>query len=55
MIFVMQLMLRKFSANLAGAAGDVRVGYKTIEWYPNENWWQAVLDGSYRGQRLGLG
>ena len=29
---------------------------KTIEWYlSNENWWQAVLDGSYRGQRLGLG
>ena len=29
---------------------------KTVEWYlANENWWQAVLDGSYKGQRLGLG
>ena len=29
---------------------------KTVEWYlANENWWQSVLDGSYQGQRLGLG
>ncbi|MDC0508010.1 dTDP-glucose 4,6-dehydratase [Luminiphilus sp.] len=29
---------------------------KTVQWYlANENWWQAVLDGSYQGQRLGLG
>jgi dTDP-glucose 4,6-dehydratase len=29
---------------------------KTVEWYlANENWWQAVLDRSYQGQRLGLG
>jgi dTDP-glucose 4,6-dehydratase len=29
---------------------------KTVEWYlDNEDWWQAVLDGSYQGQRLGLG
>ena len=29
---------------------------KTVEWYlSNEGWWQAVLDGSYKGQRLGLG
>lgn len=29
---------------------------KTVEWYlANEHWWQAVLDGSYQGQRLGLG
>ena len=29
---------------------------KTVEWYlDNENWWQCVLDGSYKGQRLGLG
>jgi dTDP-glucose 4,6-dehydratase len=29
---------------------------KTVEWYlANEDWWQAVLDGSYQGQRLGLG
>ena len=28
---------------------------KTIEWYlANEDWWQAVLDGSYQGERLGL-
>lgn len=28
---------------------------KTVEWYlSNEAWWRAVLDGSYRGQRLGL-
>lgn len=29
---------------------------KTVEWYlNNEQWWQNVLDGSYRGERLGLG
>ncbi|WP_218354446.1 dTDP-glucose 4,6-dehydratase [Alteromonas lipotrueiana] len=29
---------------------------KTIEWYlNNESWWQAVLDGSYQGERLGAG
>ena len=29
---------------------------KTVEWYlANEGWWRAVLDGSYQGQRLGLG
>ena len=29
---------------------------KTVEWYlANEDWWKAVLDGSYQGQRLGLG
>jgi dTDP-glucose 4,6-dehydratase len=29
---------------------------KTVEWYlDNENWWRSVLDGSYQGQRLGLG
>jgi len=29
---------------------------KTVEWYlANEDWWQAVLDRSYKGQRLGLG
>lgn len=29
---------------------------KTVEWYlKNEQWWQNVLDGSYRGERLGLG
>lgn len=27
---------------------------KTVEWYlANENWWQRVQDGSYRGERLG--
>ena len=29
---------------------------KTVDWYlANEDWWQSVLDGSYQGQRLGLG
>ncbi|MFW2405383.1 MAG: dTDP-glucose 4,6-dehydratase [Gammaproteobacteria bacterium] len=29
---------------------------KTVEWYlDNEPWWRHVLDGSYRGERLGLG
>ena len=29
---------------------------KTVQWYlDNEAWWQAVLDGSYRLQRLGEG
>ncbi len=29
---------------------------KTVEWYlENENWWRAVLDGSYQGERSGLG
>ena len=29
---------------------------KTVEWYlANETWWRAVQDGSYQGQRLGLG
>lgn len=28
---------------------------KTVEWYlNNEAWWQAALDGSYQGERLGL-
>jgi dTDP-glucose 4,6-dehydratase len=29
---------------------------KTVEWYlQNKQWWQRVRDGSYRGERLGLG
>lgn len=29
---------------------------KTVQWYlENKNWWQRVRDGSYRGERLGLG
>lgn len=29
---------------------------KTVEWYlANKSWWQRVLDGSYQGERLGLG
>ncbi|WP_445000704.1 dTDP-glucose 4,6-dehydratase [Halomonas mongoliensis] len=29
---------------------------KTVVWYlANESWWQRVLDGSYQGQRLGVG
>ncbi len=29
---------------------------KTVRWYlDNRNWWQHVQDGSYRGERLGLG
>ncbi len=29
---------------------------KTVEWYlENRTWWEHVLDGSYRGERLGLG
>jgi dTDP-glucose 4,6-dehydratase len=28
---------------------------KTVKWYlENEEWWQRVRDGSYRGERLGL-
>jgi len=28
---------------------------KTIQWYlSNEDWWSAIQDGSYRGERLGL-
>ena len=28
---------------------------KTVQWYvDNERWWQGVLDGSYRRERLGL-
>jgi dTDP-glucose 4,6-dehydratase len=28
---------------------------KTVEWYlTNETWWKNVMDGSYRGERLGL-
>lgn len=29
---------------------------KTVEWYlNNKTWWKRVLDGSYQGERLGLG
>ncbi len=29
---------------------------KTVDWYlANSEWWQRILDGTYRGQRLGLG
>lgn len=29
---------------------------KTVEWYiNNKSWWQRVQDGSYQGERLGLG
>ncbi|BET98488.1 dTDP-glucose 4,6-dehydratase [Xenorhabdus taiwanensis] len=29
---------------------------KTVQWYlENESWWRRVLDGSYTGERLGLG
>lgn len=28
---------------------------ETVRWYlENPDWWQAILDGSYRGERLGL-
>lgn len=28
---------------------------RTVEWYlANEDWWRAIRDGSYQGQRLGL-
>lgn len=28
---------------------------KTVQWYlDNPNWWHAILDGNYQGQRLGL-
>lgn len=28
---------------------------RTVAWYlANAGWWQAILDGSYRGQRLGI-
>lgn len=28
---------------------------KTVDWYlQNEPWWQAILDGSYHGERLGI-
>jgi dTDP-glucose 4,6-dehydratase (EC 4.2.1.46) len=28
---------------------------KTVQWYlANPSWWQAILNGSYRGERLGL-
>jgi len=30
--------------------------WKTVEWFlANEDWWTRVLDGSYQGDRLGLG
>ncbi|MCA0912768.1 dTDP-glucose 4,6-dehydratase [Marinobacter nauticus] len=29
---------------------------KTVEWYlNNRDWWQRVMDGSYQGERLGVG
>jgi len=29
---------------------------KTVQWYlDNKEWWEHVLDGSYQGERLGLG
>lgn len=29
---------------------------KTVQWYlANQDWWQAVLDGSYKLERIGLG
>ncbi len=29
---------------------------KTVEWYlVNREWWESILDGSYSGERLGLG
>lgn len=29
---------------------------KTVQWYlSNRQWWERVLDGSYRGERLGVG
>jgi dTDP-glucose 4,6-dehydratase len=29
---------------------------KTVEWYiSHQNWWQDILDGTYSGERLGLG
>lgn len=29
---------------------------KTVQWYlQNPSWWKAILDGSYRGERLGKG
>jgi len=30
--------------------------HKTVQWYlDNREWWQRVRDGTYRGERLGLG
>ncbi|MBQ7739359.1 MAG: dTDP-glucose 4,6-dehydratase [Desulfovibrionaceae bacterium] len=29
---------------------------KTVQWYlTNKDWWRAILDGTYQGERLGLG
>jgi dTDP-glucose 4,6-dehydratase len=29
---------------------------KTVKWFlSNEEWWRSVVEGSYHGQRLGLG
>jgi len=29
---------------------------KTVEWYlANEDWWRPIRDGTYRGERLGMG
>ena len=29
---------------------------KTVQWYlENQDWWRAILDGTYQGERLGLG
>lgn len=29
---------------------------KTVQWYlANQDWWRAILDGVYQGERLGLG
>jgi dTDP-glucose 4,6-dehydratase len=29
---------------------------KTVQWYiKNDDWWRRVIDGSYQGQRLGVG
>ena len=28
---------------------------KTVQWYlDNQDWWRAIQDGTYRGERLGL-
>ena len=36
----------------ADFAGGIR---QTVRWYmENEAWWQAILDGSYRLERLGV-
>ncbi len=53
----MRLIARKSKPNLDGNRERLSIQLrKTVTWYlEHKEWWQDILNGNYRHERLGLG